>query len=325
MKTGTARILANTESMERTEWLNTRIRGIGASEIAAVAGISPYKSAYEVYLDKIGELPPFDGDDEKMQWGLELEAVIAGRFAKIMSKKTDFRIYPVKYVLQHAAEDWMLCNLDFGCIENGEEGVLEIKTSGEMAGQAWFDMLGDVTVPDHYLLQVQHQLAVTGFKWAYIACLIGGQRLIYKKIERDDEAIQYLLNIGKRFWNENVIKKVAPAMMGLDGETETLKRKYRNSKGTEIDLPLKAAEFLSQRENAAKEIKFYETIRDAAENEIRLMMGENEIGYAGDKTVKMTKISKWLIDSDKLKSEQNEIYEKYKKLSEYRRLYISKK
>ena len=325
MKTGTARIVANTENMDRGNWLKARISGIGASEIAAVAGISPYKSAYEVYLEKIGDFPAYDRDDEKMEWGLELEGVIAGRFAKMMAKKTDFRIYPVKYILQHATEDWMLCNLDFGCTENGEEGVLEIKTAGERAGESWFDEFGEVVVPDHYLLQVQHQLAVTGFKWGYIACLIGGQKMIHKKIERDDEAIQYLLNIGKRFWNENVLKKIPPAMTGLDGETETLKRKFNHVRPTEIDLPLSAAEFLAQRENAIRELKYYEKIRDAAENEIRLMMGENEVGYVNDKTVKLTKIAKWLVDTDKLKSEQHEIYEKYKKLSEYRRLYISKK
>ena len=65
--------------MNREEWLAGRHTGIGASEAAAVLGLSRYKSPLEVYLEKIGELGPQD-DSERMYWGRKLEAIIAQEY-----------------------------------------------------------------------------------------------------------------------------------------------------------------------------------------------------------------------------------------------------
>jgi hypothetical protein len=58
--------------MNKETWLTERRKGIGASEAAAVLGLSRYKSPLDVYLDKTGEIGPQD-DSERMYWGRKLE------------------------------------------------------------------------------------------------------------------------------------------------------------------------------------------------------------------------------------------------------------
>jgi putative phage-type endonuclease len=314
-----ARIFATKTGMSEDQWLAARRKGIGASEASAVAGINPWLSPLAVYYDKLGELPDdARPDNEAIEWGLELEKVIAARW----SKKTGIRHIETPYIWQHKEYDWMICNLDFIFEENGVKGPLEIKTTNERNKSQWIDEFGDTTVPDWYMLQKQHQLAVMDCTYGYISCLIGGQQLVWKRIERDDELIAQLIEIEKRFWEVNVMQRILPPAVGLDTETELLKLRYPKGQPTTIELPLKAKEYIEIRNKADKEIKAHEKIKDAAENELRLLMGENEIGIVDDITIRYTEIKSKRIDSGKLKKEQPEIFEMYANENSYRRFYF---
>lgn len=45
-------ILVSTKDMSKEEWLKHRQSGIGGSDASAVAGINPWKTAVQVYIDK---------------------------------------------------------------------------------------------------------------------------------------------------------------------------------------------------------------------------------------------------------------------------------
>lgn len=78
--------LVSTLNMEKTEWLRYRKRGIGGSDAGAVCGLNPYRSAIEVYQDKISENIE-DIDNEAMRQGRELEEYVAKRFMEESGKK----------------------------------------------------------------------------------------------------------------------------------------------------------------------------------------------------------------------------------------------
>ncbi|MFR4400922.1 MAG: YqaJ viral recombinase family protein, partial [Peptococcus niger] len=61
-----------TLDMSQEEWLEQRKKGIGGSDAGAICGLNPWKSAVEVYLDKLGELPPVE-DNERMRMGVTLK------------------------------------------------------------------------------------------------------------------------------------------------------------------------------------------------------------------------------------------------------------
>ena len=49
--------LVSTENMDEETWLEYRRKGIGGSDAAAVLGVSPYKTARDVYFEKLGRKP----------------------------------------------------------------------------------------------------------------------------------------------------------------------------------------------------------------------------------------------------------------------------
>ena len=64
--------LVSTLNMEKSKWLRYRKRGIGGSDAGAVCSLNPYRSAIEVYQDKISE-DIEDIDNEAMRQGRELD------------------------------------------------------------------------------------------------------------------------------------------------------------------------------------------------------------------------------------------------------------
>lgn len=58
-----------------TEWHEQRRAGIGGSDVAALLGLSKWKSPYQLFLEKTGNAPPQE-DNEAMYWGRMLEPVI---------------------------------------------------------------------------------------------------------------------------------------------------------------------------------------------------------------------------------------------------------
>ena len=63
-------IMTVEEMKDRAAWLRMRSGGIGGSDAAVIAGLSPWKSPYELYLEKTGEAAAPDlSDNERVYWG----------------------------------------------------------------------------------------------------------------------------------------------------------------------------------------------------------------------------------------------------------------
>ena len=95
----TADVLVSTEDMQEETWLQYRRNGIGGSDAAAVIGLSPYKTARDVYFEKLGREPEDNNTSGwvAMEVGKRLEDLVAAIFAK----KTGFRIWQEKVMYRH--------------------------------------------------------------------------------------------------------------------------------------------------------------------------------------------------------------------------------
>ena len=185
--------VASTTNMTRDEWLAIRAKGIGSSDAAAAIGLSSYKCALSLWLEKTGRQPSEDlSNKEAVVWGTVLEPVLA----KMYAERTGRKVRRVNAVLQHPDHTFMLANLDREVITEDGTGVLEIKTAGFYSMQLWED-----GVPVAYQCQVLHQLAVTGHAWADVAVLLGGQEFRIYRIERDDDKITDLIQREAQFWS----------------------------------------------------------------------------------------------------------------------------
>lgn len=307
----TAQVLVSTLDMERSEWLEYRKRGIGGSDAAAIAGLSPWKSPIAVWLEKTSQVEP-EEPGEAAYWGTVLEDIVAQEFAK----RTGFKVRRRNAILQHHEYPWMIANVDRMLVGSSEG--LECKTTSAYNAKEWD---GD-EVPAQYLIQVQHYMAVTGAKAWWLAVLIGGNKFIYKRIERDDEVIQQLIEIEKDFWENHVLAGVPPEMDGSTASTELLKRMYPEGKPAAIDLPSDAGELIETLDFLNEELKALEERKAECENRLKAMLGENEAGRYGDRLVTWKNVVTNRFDSKAFAKDYPDLYEKYLKTSQFRRFAV---
>lgn len=262
--------------MTRAEWLAERRNGIGASDAAAILGVSPFKSALNVYVDKIGIDEPDEEETEAQEWGHRLEPVIAAKYQQTVHR-------PVwslgdNHIVTHPDLPWCRATPDrMTAMDPGAsgypvapaegEGVLELKTASFFKKDEWLE-----EPPLEYQVQVQHQLAVTGKQWGSIAVLIGGQRFKWADIKRHDAFIAKLLEAEEAFWLR-VLRRDPPPPAGTEQSARALAVLYPQQQGEPISLGNDVIDLDDELVHAKEMVKLWEGRELAAENKIKALIG----------------------------------------------------
>lgn len=258
--------LISTKDMEHHDWLEWRKKGIGGSDVAAICGLSRYRSPLAVYLDKLGEIPPLE-DNPKMKAGRILEPTIADWFAEEIGMK----VMKQNAIFQHKQYPFMLANIDRWL--PGLNAGLECKNTSEYSRDDW----SGTQAPTEYILQCNHYMAVTGAERWYIAVLIGGWDFQWRIIERDESVIKNLVTIENDFWNHNVLAKVPPMVNAQD--TDLLNQMYPISKPVTTDISEVYYDLVKRLlDTKAAYLKAEDAYEDA-KNKIKNLMGESELAF----------------------------------------------
>lgn len=306
-------ILASTENMPYEDWLEYRKLGIGGSDASVVCGISRYKTPMELWMEKTDQLP-YQEAGEAAYWGTLLESVVRTEF----TKRTGIAVERVEQILQSEDHPFMLANLDGKC-EHPEYGTcgFEAKTASAFKASEWDD-----TIPDEYQLQIQHYMAVTGYRGFYIAVLIGGNTFRWKFIEQDEELISMLIELEAAFWN-HVQDLTPPALDGSNASTKFLAERFSDSvPNSKITLPDTAADLISQYDTVCKQLEFHSAQKQEVENLLKQMLGDHESGTVGDRIITWKSVVQERLDSKTLKAEHPQLYKKYSNKTSYRRFSI---
>ena len=307
-----AKVLASTEGLSHIEWLEYRRLGIGGSDASVVCGINQYKSPVELWLEKTGQLPHQEAG-EAAYWGNRLEGLVREEF----SLRTGIEVTIVNEILQSEEYPFMLANLDGECIHPiYGKCVFEAKTASTYLLKDW-----ENGVPDNYMLQVQHYCAVTGYAGVYIAVLIGGNTFKWKFIERDEEIISMLIQLESEFW-QNVQNNIPSPLDGSNASAEFINERFPRSRASKIKLPDNASALINQYDTACEMLGQYTTQKQEAENLLKQMLGENEIGLAGEHIVTWKSVTQERIDSKTLKFERPTLFKKYANKTSHRRFSI---
>lgn len=194
-------------AMDRERWLMDRRSRLGATDVSAILGINPYKTAYEVWLDKKGLLPAWEGNDAT-RLGQMLEPVLLDAAESMWARDEGMeRNVVVKHdCLPIAAtlDGWL----------NGPEEVVEIKTAGltnEFAELGHWGEAGTDQIPNWYLVQVQTQLLCTEAERARMLALISGRGLVDYEVKRDPEIGNVIGETCARWWHDHIINDMEPA------------------------------------------------------------------------------------------------------------------
>lgn len=301
-------------NISRAEWLQERKKGIGGSDASAILGFNPWKSAFELYIDKTSEHVE-EIDNEAIHWGNVLEDVVAEEFTRRTGKKVRRR----NQTFRHKEHEFMIANIDRDVV--GERALLECKTTNAFNLDAW----DGEQIPPAYICQLQHYMSVLDYEKAYIAVLIGGQKFVWKEVERDDEFIEMMIEYEKNFWENHVLKGVPPEIDGSKSASELLAKMYPEDDGSTIMLPSDEAEMLIEAiESIKAEVKEKQALQKEYENKLKLLIGEAQMGVTPKYEVRHKTYERNSFDTKRLKKELPDIAEKYTKQSTYRRLMIKK-
>ena len=196
--------------MQDDKWREGRKHSIGASDAAAVMGISPWKTEAQLWDEKAnGKTLDFHNADtvrghRSENHILELYGIETGR--KIFSGE--------RIMLMSNHNPFMSCTLDgIDFTDENNPIVIEVKSVKFSHGE-W----SDDKIPDYYFTQLLHQLAVTGWNEAILLVRFtrnegwesASERLYHVKREDVQDQIYKLIAKESKFWNTYVVNKRRP-------------------------------------------------------------------------------------------------------------------
>ena len=308
------KVLVKTGSLTREEWLKWRTKGIGGSDVSVIAGINKFRSVFQLWLEKTGQIIPEESENKFTHFGNVLEPIVKKEFMKV----TGLKVRAKKMLLQSDEYPFMIADLDGVIYENGEMCIFEAKTASAYKEEVW-----EKGVPEEYQLQVQHYMAVTGAKKTYIAALVGGNSFFYHVVYRDEELISLIIKMEKRFWEENVLQNIEPMADGSQATTEFINQKYGVSNGNSIELPQEALLLCQQYDQISEKMDVLKEQKEKVTNQLKNYLKDNEIGVVGERKVIWKQITTTQFDKKRLEKERKEIYDEYVTKSQYRRLSVA--
>jgi putative phage-type endonuclease len=325
--TPTARVLS-TAPPGSPAWHSVRGKAIGGSALSAIMGDNPYRSAYQEYLRMTGERVE-DVDSpriaEAAYWGHALEGVIADEFVTRYATESGVRYSHVECpTLVDTRVPYRIANpdrlLDPTAPED-DRALLEMKSTGVHLGGQW----DDDEIPAHALWQVLHYLLVTSLPVAFVACLIGGQRFVWREVRPDPELFAAIEAAEADFW-DHVQRRVPPPPDGSPDATRILRQMYRDVvPGSVVELDADAIDVIRAYAEASSDEKSAATRKTEAANKLRAMLGEYEVGRYGGRIVVSNKLvgGGEKLDVAALAKDEPETYQRFlRDVPGYRRLTV---
>ena len=331
------RVLVETAQLLRSDWLKYRRLGIGGSDAAAVLGISPFRTARDLYYDKLGIVT---ADDQVNRVALEIGILLEPLVATIFARKTGLKIFQRKFMYQHPQYPWMLADLDYLVeLPDGKLAILEIKTTNYNAKDKWW-YNGEEIVPVYYESQGRHYMAVMNIDRVYYCCLYGNNEdeTIIRHIDRDMDYESELIAVEEDFWKNRVLA-TSPPPYTEDGDLimESLRRSLGPSDADAPPVTLTKSQSARVRRylELQEEKKLHDADVKAVDKELERLkalivadMGVSctavcEDGY----TVNWKPVRKKVVSKDnmeRLKEVHPDIYAEYVTSSESRRFTITR-
>lgn len=269
-------VLASTA--DRGVWLERRRAGIGASDIAAICGLSKYAGPWDVWSSKVDPVDD-DGGNDAMSWGLELEESICTWWAR----KYGHTLAPGG-LYQHPEHEWMLATPDRFTLTSagGLLHVVDAKNTNWRMRDEWED---EDSAPAEFIVQLQWQMAVTGLGGGWLVGAVGGQPPVGRWVPRDDELIDDLIRRGAELW-ELVCTGTPPPVDGSDIAARWLAEAYMPSDPTkQVALDDDVTDLIAAWVHADEDEAAAKKAKQAAQNAMQELLGHAETGRLGARDV----------------------------------------
>jgi putative phage-type endonuclease len=298
---------------EGPQWLEERRKGIGGSDVAAIMGLSPWKTPYRVYQEKRKEVDDWQGN-EATDWGKRQEPVIRQWY----SDTTGRCVYLPEKILFHGKYPFMLASLD-GYTDGRR--IVEIKTARSSKG--WGEP-GTNEIPDYYALQVQHYLCVTGFEVADVPVSIGGGSPELYEVPADRELQEMMIEAEVAFW-QRVVDGTPPEPTTY---ADAVQRFGKIRADGAVIAPEEALHRLNDLRSVREQINELQAKEEELKGKLIITLGDHgdTLIDNGGNTLLTYKLAngRKSFDAKALEKEMPEIYQKYLKNGEPSRRFLLK-
>jgi putative phage-type endonuclease len=299
---------------EHARWLTERRTGVGASDVAAIIGESPWASPTSVWADKLGLTPLERTPSTAMRLGTDLEPLIA----KWFTEQTGLVVAGAQTMMRRgfalATLDGFVLEADSNTLDYSLNdvrdfalGVFESKYTSARP----YDEL-----PDRIMVQVQWQMYVTGLTRAYVAVLFlpgrGGPDFRVFDVDRDDARIAELVERCEAFW-QHVVDKQPPVADDSPSTTVAL----QTAVWADVGLELPETVDVSSHASVLAELHSYKTEQRAldklireCENTLRTLLRNAEQGtIAGEVVVTNKEQSRTFVDFKAIRRDHGDKYD----------------
>lgn len=281
--------IIDTAFVAQEEWELIRVLSIGGSDAAVAMGISPYRSQFSLYHDKVGTPTEAKTDSGKafiFEYGHRIEPLVISEFCR----RTGAVVIPESRMFRHKTIPYLTANVDgIVVLPDGRMMILECKTTTNFNRDAW----AGGKVPPQYIPQTNQYMCVLdepAICGTYIACIYGNtpDAFVAQYLERDraDEDAQNDIII--EFWNEHVVPNVEPPM-----STKTITEDYYAYKKLPTDESLPhmvfdevSAELIEKYLTLKEQRKEYEKMAEATKAQeaelaadFGILLGATSVGY----------------------------------------------
>lgn len=255
---------------DRAEWLEWRRGGIGASDIAAIMGISPWQSRFSLWADKTGAVAIDEHESELFEAGHFLELAIGPWWAK----RTGGTILETQGLYTRGVGR---CTIDGKGQLQDDLINIEIKT-GERGDNY------DNGIPAHYQAQAQWQMWITGLNVTHFALLAGRILKLYT-LERDDEDIAIMIEAAEQFWADHVLTGEPPEIDGSEATRNAMFELYPQAMRDKTVLDrAEVTPLVATYWTAHADMKAAEARKEQAASQLKALIGDAEIAVDEDDT-----------------------------------------
>jgi putative phage-type endonuclease len=274
---------------DRAAWLEARKGGVGGSDAPAVLGQSPWSTALEVYASKVGDVP--DAKSEQKWWGQRIEGAILAAYAEETNRELSI-FDGANAIVRSADYPWQACTPDalvqapagqYVSVADADipligPGIVQVKnTRSPHFMRDW----SEGEPPTHVMIQLAHEMAVTGCQWGSVAVLFFGSDFRWYDVVRGTDAmpesfIHAMTTREAEFWRL-VETRTPPDLSEWNGDARAVAALYpTEAKGKSVSLGDDAQRLWDLSEQLDGEISDLESRRETCRNAIKLLIGDAE-------------------------------------------------
>ena len=262
---------------------HARHGGLGSSDAAPALGLSPYKTALELYEEKLRPLELADEPTGPLLWGHLLEPVIRQHYANLTGLSVEVPSADVVY--RHREFPFLLANPD-GIVQAADKSLRVFEAKTARSADGWGEP-GTDAIPQAYVLQCQHLMLVTAIPVCDVAVLIGGSDFRQYTLEADAELQELLLDGLADFWSGVQTETPPPVDFKSPRALEVVRKMFPGTDGSTVTADAALEAWYAVYTQAEEFASLYAKQADGAKAHLLYMMGEAaELRFADGKCMR---------------------------------------